>query len=100
MGGIHLTIDRIIVNVEQADDAVPLLADAVRSVLVAELRRALAERAAQLERAAAAPAWRMDAPSLDLRVDDPAELTQMARALAQRIAWMAAEAVDGKGAGS
>lgn len=97
MGGMNVTIDRIVVHLEQADDSGPALADALRSVLVAELRRALAERAAQLERAAAAPAWRMESPALDLVVDAPAELVQMARALAQRIAWMTTQAAAGKG---
>jgi hypothetical protein len=97
MSAIHLTIDRITVELQQADDGQPVIADALHNLLIAEVRRALAEVAAQRARVVGASTYRMDAAALDVRVDDPADLVQMVRALAQRIAWIAAQAVESKG---
>jgi hypothetical protein len=95
---MQVTIDRITIDLQQADgDQSPISTGGVRSVLIAELRRALAEVAARPRRTAAASAYRMDVGALDLDVDDPADLAQIARALAQRIAWLAERAGEGKG---
>ena len=94
---MHVTIDRIIFDLQQADDGQsPINADAVRSVLIAEVRRALADSAGRIGRGAGVSAYRLDAAALDVRLDDPADLTQMARGLAQRIVWLVEQAGEGK----
>ncbi len=95
---MELTIHRITIDLQQPDDGQsPISAEMVRTVLVAELRRALADMAGRSARRANLSAYRLDVSALDLTVDDPSDLTRSARALAQRVAWLAAQAVEGKG---